>query len=626
MGISRKLFLALALVLYAVLILFLINLHFNSEAQDKKNIDYIQIITKSKRKWMEPDQLNSVIINFYNMQIEISHDKVLELKNKTGPLLSVTPLSISCEGKLCTIKLTDNCDLSILANAENKDSLEITLNSASNNQFTGFNLFYSFPRETIQYAPTIPIIFLPQKNRHFFLSAKNRFETNTNQMIFSEQNSKITMNKTEGDKIDLFTRYINENLSFITNLDYQRLVSRFFQSSINNGNEVIINQSDKAPWLLNDKEILAQLSESIKHNYLAQTVSDYKQKINLASDYRPETVNYRLASSYFGNLENYQASNVIEDKKLADEIDHLIKTKNPELLSSTHLFNHLLNHGNISIIDEILSNIVIPYDPANYNAEATINLLYLYHDLTKLLPDKARFFQNTDQWLRSIIQRNCYITGNKLFLINSGDTSTNNLLNIRAGSMFISEGKSQNNPVFTQIGQSLIASVINLKTIFGYIPETYDIFAPGKSPKKKLSWGEIYFHLKQDSIWPKEQSMYPDFNPGTYLFSLCTIKNITITEILTITLENPVKTAQYILIQGLTKLEKLKINKLIIPKIEWYQAAYEGWNYDEKNQSLYIKTQSPEDLLILELFYKDKAIIDESISLEPLAPQEETQE
>ncbi len=101
---------------------------------------------------------------------------------------------------------------------------------------------------------------------------------------------------------------------------------------------------------------------------------------------------------------------------------------------------------------------------------------------------------------------------------------------------------------------------------------------------------DVYPFVALRPFYPEEKPLYPLYDPGSWLWTAAKLEDLASgAGTLRFSLSFPANNTHYIMIQGIQPVESVELHGMKIARNLNYQRFINGWHYDERSLTLFIK-------------------------------------
>ncbi len=341
-------------------------------------------------------------------------------------------------------------------------------------------------------------------------------------------------------------------------------------------------------------ELLAQawIAESLERGTYSKAAPFISAAMDIRLTKEPSTEFLYLASPFIGRLMRFKEEYFKRLPERTRNIERLIRSRDPALFKVDHLIKTILNSNMLSQIDELVSRLVVNLEIEAQGVDVCLGLLETYLEVKKWFHEGESYFNRFGEAVsRSILPQIRIINGEPWFYMDN-DESVDVYHSIKAGYLLREIGRLEKNKSLESLGRALILSSLSLSDELGFLPrrvrpsaerivENDDLYVPPE---------EVYALVSISPYYPEEIPLYPMYAPGSWLWTAAKLEDLKVeSETLRFSLSFPINHTHYIMIQGIQPVESVEMHGIKIAQSIDYQTFINGWYYDEKSLSLYIK-------------------------------------
>ncbi len=352
-------------------------------------------------------------------------------------------------------------------------------------------------------------------------------------------------------------------------------------------------------WRMKGAE--ARFSEFLARAWIAEalrrgTYSKAAPFISAAMDIRlakePTAEFLYLSSPFIGRLMRFKEEYFKRLPQRTRSIAQLIRARDPALFRVDHLIMTILNSNMLSQIDELVSRLVVNLEIEAQDVDISLGLLETYLEVTRWFQEGEIYFNRFREAIfQNILPRIRVINGDPwLFVDNNGLVDV--YLCIKAGYLLREIGSLEKIGPLESLGRGLILSSLSLRDEHGFLPrrvrptaetirEVGGVYIPPE---------DVYAFATLWPFYPEEKPLYPLYDPGSWLWTAAKLEDL-VSEAGTLrfSLLFPANNTHYIMIQGIQSVESVELHGMKIARNLNYQTFINGWHYDERSLTLYIK-------------------------------------
>ncbi len=349
------------------------------------------------------------------------------------------------------------------------------------------------------------------------------------------------------------------------------------------------------------KGLEARFSEFLARAWIAEalkrgTYSKATPFISAAMDIRlskePTTEFLYLSSPFIGRLTRFKEEYFKRLPQRTRSIEQLIRARDPALFRVDHLIMTILNSNMLSQIDELVSRFVVNLEIEAQGVAISLGLLETYLEVTRWFHEGENYFNRFREAIfQSILPQIRVINGEPwLFVDNNGSVDV--YLCIKAGYLLREIGSLEKSSPLESLGRGLILSCLSLSDELGFLPRRVK---PTAETIREVDGAyippeDVYPFVALRPFYPEEKPLYPLYDPGSWLWTAAKLEDLASgAGTLRFSLSFPANNTHYIMIQGIQPVESVELHGMKIARNLNYQRFINGWHYDERSLTLFIK-------------------------------------
>jgi len=341
-------------------------------------------------------------------------------------------------------------------------------------------------------------------------------------------------------------------------------------------------------------EFLAQawIAESLKRGTYSKATPFISAAMDIRLSKEPTAEFLYLSSPFIGRLKRFKEEYYNRLPQRTRSIEQLIRARDPAVFKVDHLIMTILNSNMLSQIDELVSRLVVNLDIEAQDVAVSLGLLETYLEVTRWFHEGENYFNRfRGAIFRSILPQIRVING-KPWLFADNNEPVDVYLCIKAGYLLREIGILEKSSPLESLGRGLILSCLSLSDELGFLPrrviptadtirEAEDVYIPPE---------DVYAFIALGPFFPEEKPLYPLYDPGSWLWTAAKLEDLASgAGTLQFSLSFPANNTHYIMIQGIQPVESVELHGLKIPRNLNYQKFINGWHYDERSLTLFIK-------------------------------------
>ena len=340
--------------------------------------------------------------------------------------------------------------------------------------------------------------------------------------------------------------------------------------------------SPEIAW--DDSLAAAVLADATAHRDLPTRL----QEVVSFADRSPSAIGW-LPSPYLGNIVNQSRAHTQEMSAEARRLSDSIRSGSP-LIGTKSALTVLLDTSASSDVDALLETArrPPPRDIANQDA---VDLLRVLHEAVRL----SRHDPTSDPAVRRRLFDEILIP--RIFWVKDGlwlveeDGSIDMELNVTVAALLMEEAQWNNDSLYQGIGRQMMLSALAYAAENGSLPAKILFEADGEVVRRGSVRPEgVYPLVIQAAAYPRHISLAGELGPGSW--ALTCAERFTVRGTpreTTVTMDFPAGSIHHIAIKGIKRFQVLYMNGIRWNGDPNFQRYYAGWNYDEANETLYVK-------------------------------------
>jgi hypothetical protein len=341
-------------------------------------------------------------------------------------------------------------------------------------------------------------------------------------------------------------------------------------------------------------EFLAQawIAEALRRGTYRKATPFISAAMDIRQSKEPTTELLYLSSPFIGRLMRFKEEYFKRLPQRTRSIEQLIRARDPAIFKVDHLIMTILNSNMLPQIDELVSRLVVNLEIEAQGVDISLGMLETYLEVTRWFHEGENYFNRFREAIfRSILPQIRIING-KPWLFADNSEPVDVYLCIKAGYLLREIGILENSSPLESLGRGLILSCLSLSDELGFLPrrviptaetirEVEDVYIPPE---------DVYAFIALWPFFPEEKPLYPLYNPGSWLWTAAKLEDLASgADALRFSLSFPANNIHYIMIQGIQSVESVELHGLKIARDLNYQRFINGWHYDERSLTLYIK-------------------------------------
>lgn len=640
----KKLYFIIPVIYILVIIIFFLFHFMGKDPLKNDSIGYLTIKgAKSRTALFSRAEIIDLEIHFGGFVLGLSGSSPFRIEYKGGRREDSRIDTYTVFDKNIEIRYTAGFSLSINVSGNQGSRVAIALKeSPETDSIEKLFIPYRIQGKNKKKPGGIPVISCQTSFEQFFLSLgyNSSIDENNKLLILdcSEKNGLplVTMEKGEKEYRDPYLYWFCEKTYPITENQYSERVNRYISKAYDHWISVRYNES-QGKWMNKDNTLLfgehiakGMFSESLRISSLeteamkagsgesltTREIRSYRRKeynragIVIVTAFekhireKPGDILPFLTSPFLGNLEKVIEKFRLEDSILLKKVENLILEENPAVFQTPNIILLLLDRGNISLVDELVSRIVNNTNPGSADMSTCIGMIEAYCEVSKWLNTKEQYFRKYKDIILTHLVPSIVQTDKGLFLTDREKGKSRILESIRAGYILKKAAEVSGDTDFLILGQKLIISALSLSDEQGFLPGEIIIQSFYKHDSSGFIPPEdVYDYIIPDGYIPHEIPVFPDIRPGTWLWTAAKEVRMERTDTeLHCTFSYPEGFTHFFFIQGIEPFSSLMLGGTALEDNPEYARTGSGWHYSETIQTLYVKfthENEEEELIIL---------------------------
>ncbi|MBN2440981.1 MAG: hypothetical protein JXJ04_06535 [Spirochaetales bacterium] len=607
--------------IYVLVIIVFFLFHFMGKDPFKsESLGYLTISgARSRIGLFSKQEISDLKAHFGGFQLIFSGGTPLVFESEDGKREICKVDTYSIFETAVEIKYTNGLALRIRVTGDSGDRADIMINKLPLHLQSGNILIHFLIGGTdIERPGGIPVLSCINSFEQFFLSLSDNSQIDYDNKIlvlknFNNSTSVISIEKGKKEYQNPYLYWLLTKTDSSLPPEYEETVNDYISLSYNNWISGRYRR-DESKWVNKDGNaffsehiINAMLSESLRrspgNNEFRRALSIAGSAIEQRKSEERKVILPFLSSPFLGNLEMAVKKFQEEDSIVLKEVEGLILKENPGVFLIPHVLLLLLDRGNISQIDELVSRVINNADPDKVDTATRLGMIDVYYDVVLWFKTKEPYFAKYKNLLLTHIVPNIIRTRRGLFLMNKETETASILHTLHAGSILQKAAIVTGNTDFGELGKKCILSALSLADEEGYLPGEMVI----RGYDNLITLGtiapeDIYGYIVFGGYLPREIPLYPEIRPGVWIWTAA--KDIQVKKSereLTLTLSFPKGFTHYFFIQGIQPFTELYLHDKKIDENEEYMQNSYGWYYSEVNRTLYVKCdhRNEEETLVI---------------------------
>lgn len=598
-------------ILYVILIGVLVYLHFESGIKFEEKLKGYTIFGEYER--LERGKIKSIELKFGNFSLVFSNTHPLKAKLKESGRekdIALYPINYSVIG--------DNESSFTFTNREKlkENRIKVTLEVIETERGTLYvkplppknflisEILLSFKTTSnvLRSTGAFPIVFFNGKGITLPYGSSVYYNPNEISLKIGSQDDSIhILTKRITEKKNLPLIYLQDRLKLDEKPANLRTTKRWEKDIIAYLDKAFTGWNDKRfdrrrnKWRVGEgyifderieaavvSELLAREEEKLIRNYLTALRMAMREKPNSPLPY--------LTSPYFGGLKKFIKITHSRAKTFSNFIREEINELKLNFLKEPDLVIYLLDNAPYSLLEET-TKYGDSLEIEKINTKTAVYLLNYYTELIRYVGYKDIHLDRINSLIdKKILPAVTLLGGRNIMIRTRPKSKPNPYLSLMAGiDISLIKGLS---PAKQEIGKLLVISTLRLADSTGKIETLY--------PE------ELYPLLCRiiPRYYPKEIPLFRISKPGEWLWTAAVVKEIDFTNrVLKIQIQYPTNQPHFMLIQGVEKPREVILHNTTWHPDSFYYNYRDGWFYEEKTQSLFIKYTNRKKIETLKIIF-----------------------
>ena len=368
---------------------------------------------------------------------------------------------------------------------------------------------------------------------------------------------------------------------------YDRAVGDWLSLARNGWKATLSASTGEVRW--NDALAAAVLADSVQRRDLPSQL----QTILSLADRFPRAIGW-LSCPYLGNIVNQ--SRIHTDEMSAEAKNLTAALQSGEFQpgrfqpGDKSALTVLLDFGAGGSADSLLKTIRLDARRDIPNPEAVAHLSLL-HEAVRLSLEET----SSDPLIRRRLFDEIIIP--KIFWVKDGlwlvedDGSIDMRINIAVADLLMEESKWNNDSQYQGIGRQMMLSMLDYADANGSVPSKILFEGEGEVIREgRIAPETLYPTVIAPPAYPRHVSLAAELGPGSW--AITGAERFTVRGTpreTTITMDFPADSIHHFAIKGIKKFQVLYMRGIKWNGDPAFQRYHSGWNYDEANETLYVK-------------------------------------
>lgn len=361
---------------------------------------------------------------------------------------------------------------------------------------------------------------------------------------------------------------------------YEEAVKNWLKPARNEWKADLSTSAGEVPW--DDTLAAVVLADAVQRRDLPSQL----QTILSFADHSHQSVGW-LPSPYLGNIVNQSRTHAGKMSAVAKRM----AAQSDQFQSGTDFsLTALLDFGTSGSAELLLKTIRagVQQDISNKNAVERLRLL---HEAVQLsLDDSSSDPSFRRRLFDEILIPRIFWVKDGLWLVED-DGSIDMSLNIAVADLLMEESKWNNDSMYQGIGRQMMLSVLDYTDENGSVPSKILFEGEGEVVREgHIASETLYPTIISPPAYPRHISLAAELGRGSWV--LTGAERFTVRGTpreTTITMDFPAGSIHHFAIKGIKKFQVLYMRGIKWNGDPAFQRYHSGWNYDEANETLYVK-------------------------------------
>jgi hypothetical protein len=353
---------------------------------------------------------------------------------------------------------------------------------------------------------------------------------------------------------------------------------------------------------IDEDTVIAWCGEAIRQgNYSSAALSVVPASFSSSPQRSWESGVYQF-DRRIGVWERAARSLVTDEREKINRIGRLLAEKDFNLFAENHLIEFLAIRGDDNLIDRVLS-FAQEIDPSVITPDISPGILEGFLDMGKWRPQMANPFEPVAEQACRISANGLYRTGNQSFVFYDSRADTE--FNLRLGKAILGWGEKSGETIWTELGRSLVLSVISLSGNNGSVPALLTVSRSGdfSASVGRINTSRLYRLWSNNEYLPHATATGVN---GIWAWTAASSVNITRNDQqMNIAIRFPVGGTHYIMLRNVRPFPLLQIYDQNWRRAADFESYYNssGWYYFEEEQILVLKISHRSNIENVRIFY-----------------------
>ncbi|MCX7655283.1 MAG: hypothetical protein N2Z76_02025 [Treponemataceae bacterium] len=357
--------------------------------------------------------------------------------------------------------------------------------------------------------------------------------------------------------------------------------------------------------------VMAYITESVQRG-------TYRQAVATVSPLFLEGSGRTYRSSvFFGRLDMGLRSLSAYERDYLSRISRLANEKSPDLLTEERIVYQLALRGNRALLSDV-ATIAKSIDPPSINLPLACGILEGWVDWKNSIDTDTShvlFEAGGENPFERLLDQARFVVAGALVKVGSDmvfaekDQKIDILFNCRLGKALVTYGNLSGFREWTDIGYSILASILKNSRGSSFLFAVYHLPASGETVlsegEGQLRYARLYPYVGQELYYPRRVALLGLPWGGVWTWTGGGDLRVTYEgNVLSIAVNFPEGETHYMFIRGIkpfTKLQLYNIDYRTDPRFERYDSS--GWAYSESEQTLLLKMKHRANTEYIRIYY-----------------------
>lgn len=385
--------------------------------------------------------------------------------------------------------------------------------------------------------------------------------------------------------------WFSRNFTLIDQEELIEKVESYLNRSYQYWNSVFIS-NPSSQELISDLGI-SLISEAIKRGEYRRMLAVISRNLRQLLRDNADNPSLYNSAAYLGNLPSFLSARQQSATDEIDRITDLIKRAEFSVFRTPNLLRFILNHAPFSLAEEVL-RLADSVQLETTEVNTLIYLVNVYLEAVEYLAIGEATFTRVSDIIDRFLLPEIKKTRKGLFFSGSSSTQASeaNLYeSILVGNTLMRAGKALAKDSYIPLGRTLIYSVLDLADSEGFVPTRVRIQGGKAEPiGDLLSPESIYRLVPSVHYTPAEYPLYSYLYPGSWIWTASLLTDVKIDDQqFRFFFSFPTGETHYLLIQGIRRMTSVVMHGIPWKSDPEYFRYTDGWAYDERTQTLFVK-------------------------------------